>query len=225
MADKYGVDEAIIIENLYFWIAKNKANKKHFYDGYYWTYNSTRAFKELFTYWSERQIDRILKSLNDKGAILIGNYNKAGYDRTRWFTLSTLVTDIIPYGEMDIPKTYNAFTDKVGPIPVINTVVNTDILIAQIWSLYPKKDGKKIAITKITSLVKKYGYEKIKSSVEMYILDVKSKRKAFPGLNYQNGSTFFNNTCENFIEKVEAKGIIIPLPKMKVIVRDDYLEQ
>lgn len=138
MAQKYGVDEAIVINNLHFWIVKNKANRTHFYDGFYWTYNSTRAFSELFPYWSERQIDRVLKSLKDKGAILVGNYNKVGYDRTRWFTLTTLVTDIIPYGGMDIPKTSNGYTENVAPIPYINTDINTD----KIWSLYPNKKEK-----------------------------------------------------------------------------------
>ena len=124
IAKKYGVDEAIVIENLHFWIYKNKCNEKHFHDGYYWTYNSTRAFKEMFYYWTDRQIDRVLKSLKEQGAILVGNYNKVGYDRTRWFTLTMAVTDIIPFGRMDIPKTSNGFTQNVEPIPDINTVIN-----------------------------------------------------------------------------------------------------
>ena len=33
VAVKYGVEEAVLIHNLYWWISKNKANNKHFYDG------------------------------------------------------------------------------------------------------------------------------------------------------------------------------------------------
>ena len=56
LAKEYGILEAILIQNIYFWIEKNKANKKHFYDGRYWTYNSKKAFSEMFPYASERQI-------------------------------------------------------------------------------------------------------------------------------------------------------------------------
>ena len=35
VAVKYGVDEAIMLENIVFWIRKNQANNKHFYDGEY----------------------------------------------------------------------------------------------------------------------------------------------------------------------------------------------
>ena len=34
-AKKYGILEAILIDNFQFWIAKNRANGKHFHDGYY----------------------------------------------------------------------------------------------------------------------------------------------------------------------------------------------
>ena len=47
LAKEYGILEAILIQNIYFWIEKNKANKKHFYDGRYWTYNSKKAFSEM----------------------------------------------------------------------------------------------------------------------------------------------------------------------------------
>lgn len=39
IAEKYGINAAIILQNMYYWIEKNRANEKHFHDGYYWTYN------------------------------------------------------------------------------------------------------------------------------------------------------------------------------------------
>ena len=76
VAMEFGVDGAIMLQNLYFWIKKNEANNKHYHDGRYWTYNSTKAFSELFPYWSEKQISRILTNLENNGAIIRGNYNK-----------------------------------------------------------------------------------------------------------------------------------------------------
>ena len=74
IATKYGVHSAIILDNLNYWITKNKANEQHFYDGHYWTYNSKKAFAELFPYMTERQIDYALKKLIDDGIIITGKY-------------------------------------------------------------------------------------------------------------------------------------------------------
>lgn len=85
VAAMYGVDEAIMIANLQFWIRKNEANGKHYHDGRFWTYNSIEAFTKLFPFWTARQIRRILKSLEDKGVIVTGNFNTSAYDRTTWY--------------------------------------------------------------------------------------------------------------------------------------------
>ena len=85
IAALYGVDESIMIANLQFWIRKNEANGKHFHDGRFWTYNSIEAFTKLFPFWTARQIRRILKSLEEKGVIVTGNYNTSAYDRTTWY--------------------------------------------------------------------------------------------------------------------------------------------
>lgn len=88
LASAYGIEEAIIIHNLYFWIKKNVANESNFHDGRYWTYNSSKAFSVLFPYMTESKIYRVLKSLEEKGLIIKGNYNDTKYDRTTWYSLS-----------------------------------------------------------------------------------------------------------------------------------------
>ena len=51
LAEKYGVDEAIFLHNLYFWIVrKNEANGRHHHEGRTWTYNSMAAFARLFPF-------------------------------------------------------------------------------------------------------------------------------------------------------------------------------
>ena len=83
----YGVDEAVFIHNLYWWIAKNEANGRHYHDGRSWTYNSMRALSELFPFWTEKQIRRIIQKLEANGALHVGNYNQYPYDRTQWYAL------------------------------------------------------------------------------------------------------------------------------------------
>lgn len=126
VATLIGVDESIILENICFWVEKNKANNKHFYDGETWTYNSVKAFTELFPYWSTRQIERILKSLEDQGLILVSNYNQSLYDRTKWYALTEKSKSIYANGEMEIRKKQNGITETVEPIPDINTNIITN---------------------------------------------------------------------------------------------------
>jgi len=125
VAKEYGVDCAIVLEYLSFWIKKNEANGKHFYDGRYWTYNSIKAFSELFPYWSESQIRRILTKLEDSNLIVTGNFNKAGYDMTKWYAVNDSL--ILRNRQMDLMKSSNGFDEIVKPIPDINTYINTYI--------------------------------------------------------------------------------------------------
>lgn len=113
IAQQYGVDAAILIEHFRFWIAKNKANNRHFYDGRYWTYNSAKAFAELFPYWSPSQIVRIIKKLEDAGVLIAGNFNTSPYDRTKWYSLNR---------EFDLTKSSN----ENGGIVKTLTDINTD---------------------------------------------------------------------------------------------------
>ena len=124
-AKLYGVEEAVLLHNIYFWIKKNKANNRHFYDGYFWTYNSVEAFSELFPYWTKRQVERILNNLIKKGAIIKANYNEKAYDRTSWYAITQTVESIYANGEMDFTKRGNGFHQTVEPIPDSNTVNKT----------------------------------------------------------------------------------------------------
>ncbi len=104
IATKYGMLEAILLEHLNFWISKNKANKANFYDGNYWTYNSTKALAELFPYVSSNTISRALRHLKEEGLILFGNYNKISYDRTTWYAITEKGNSILQHGESDLSK-------------------------------------------------------------------------------------------------------------------------
>ena len=87
IAEKYGIEEAIIIEHLVFWIQKNIANDKHGRDGLYWTYNSAQAFNEIFPYMSPQKISRILRKLEKLEIIKSGCFNRRKGDRTKWYTI------------------------------------------------------------------------------------------------------------------------------------------
>lgn len=119
MAKKLGVNEAIMLQNIVFWLKKNKANRKNFFDGRYWTYNSYKAFVELFPFWSEPQIKRIIQSLAEQGVIVKGNYNESPYDRTNWYSLTDEYAFLI--GGNDLSDETKSSAQKNEVVPSILT--------------------------------------------------------------------------------------------------------
>lgn len=127
IAKEYGVPEAIILCHFQFWIAKNQANGVNFHDGDYWTYNSMKAFTELFPYLSRKRIEKALNHLRDEGIIKTGNYNQSTYDRTLWYAFTQKGKCILLKREMDDAEKGNGFTDSGKCINTdINHIKNTD---------------------------------------------------------------------------------------------------
>ena len=125
IAEKYGINCAVILQNIWHWIRKNEANGTNYFDGNYWTYNSTKAFKELFPYLSQRQIETALKKLRDEGILITGNYNAVKYDRTLWYAITDKGKSILHTGEMETTSKGNGFDNNEKPIPNINTDLKT----------------------------------------------------------------------------------------------------
>lgn len=116
VATKYGVHSAILLDNLYYWIEKNRANGIHYHDGQYWTYNSKKALSELFPYLSEKQVRTALEILKNDGIIITGNYNEVKLDRTLWYAITKKGYELL--GDcrtslFDLPNLANA-TDLNG---------------------------------------------------------------------------------------------------------------
>ena len=88
LATKLGIEEAIFLHNLYYWIQKNAVNKKQFYDGSYWTYNTKQAYAELFPYMSLSKIKRIIDKLLEECIIKKGNYSNDKMNRTSWYAFT-----------------------------------------------------------------------------------------------------------------------------------------
>lgn len=88
VAVEVGVNAAVVLENIAFWVRANRKAGRHKHDGKHWTYGSTRHFAELFDYLSEKQVRGALDKLITCGYVETGNFNRSAYDRTRWFTLT-----------------------------------------------------------------------------------------------------------------------------------------
>ena len=107
IAREFGVNAAILFKNICFWIEKNKANGKNYFDGDYWTYNSKRAFSILFPYMSERQVGTALQKLIHARMIKTGNYNADKRDQTMWYALDINGACIMQKCNSHLTKAHN----------------------------------------------------------------------------------------------------------------------
>ena len=88
-AEVLGVNEAIIVQQIHYWLNINEKAKINFYNGRYWTYNTYENWQKTnFRFLSVSTLKRIFKKLVTKGILITDNFNKAKYDRTLWVTIN-----------------------------------------------------------------------------------------------------------------------------------------
>lgn len=86
VAERYGFEEAVFLHSIVYWYRTNRANNNNFRDGRWWTYNSIKAFEDIFPWWSAKQIRRIAASCREQGALIAGEFNEDRRDRSLWYT-------------------------------------------------------------------------------------------------------------------------------------------
>lgn len=81
-------EEAIVLNQISYWIERYKEINRNFKDGRFWVYNSYQKWHDdNFPFWHPSKIQRIFKSLESKGLLLTANHNNAGFDKTKWYSI------------------------------------------------------------------------------------------------------------------------------------------
>lgn len=140
-AKEYGINAAILLRHIAFWVQHNEMQNINFFDGMYWTYNSWKAFSTALPYMTTKQVRTALKILIDNGLIKTGHYSDKTFDRTLWYTLTEKGASISLQGRTCAP--YGANTCAPGgesSYTDINTDINTDR-----GSARKKSNAKKLA--------------------------------------------------------------------------------
>lgn len=91
LATEIGLNEAIILQQMHYWI--NKSN--HIHDNKRWIYNSYKEWEHHFPFWSNATIRRTISSLERQELVLVGNYNKAGFDKTKWYSINYSKLEVV----------------------------------------------------------------------------------------------------------------------------------
>ena len=88
--EKHGAQEALILYNLKHGVDHNKELKRQCFKGFYWYYISIRELSRLLPCLSKWQVENAIKKLIASKTIITDNFNKASYDKTRWFSIPGL---------------------------------------------------------------------------------------------------------------------------------------
>lgn len=83
LAVKIGLNEALFIQQLHYWLTSSKNIR----DGKHWVYNTVDEWNKQFPFWSKATLKRTIASLEKMGLIQSANYNRISIDRTKWYTI------------------------------------------------------------------------------------------------------------------------------------------
>jgi len=88
LAREIGLNEALVLQQINYWIEINRKTGKNFYEVRYWTYNSIRSWREKdFDYMSLDTVKRTFAKLENQGYLISRNFNKDPRDKTKWYTI------------------------------------------------------------------------------------------------------------------------------------------
>ena len=84
VAAAIGVNEAIVIHRLDYWLGCTK----HHFDGRAWVYNTYEAWQDQFPFWSRRTIQATFRRLERLGIVESSQaHNRSRWDKTKWYTI------------------------------------------------------------------------------------------------------------------------------------------
>ena len=221
LAAVIGFNEAVVLQQLNYWLHSKSAKQ---INGRLWVYNSYDNWrKDNFPFWSTRTIRRIFDSCEKKGVILTGNFNKAGFDKTKWYSIDeNKINDL-----MDSPCGQNGQTewtkcpDGSGQDVQTNTIYYTDTTsennkhsashshaqcvprleeeFEEVWSKYPNKKGKKQAFNHYKVWRKasaKHTNEYLLDQLNKYLVYCQQNNSWYHPMN---GSTWFNGRFDDVL--------------------------
>ncbi len=88
LAVAVGLNNAIFIQQIWYWQKKNEKQGYNLKDGHTWVYNTYEAWQEQFPFWSVRTIQRIALNCEKDGLIVVSKFNKMKIDKTKWYRVN-----------------------------------------------------------------------------------------------------------------------------------------
>ena len=123
LAVKIGLNEAIVLQQLHYWIADSKSGVTH--NGMQWVYNSYEQWIEQFPFWSVDTVKRALTSLKNQDLIYVEKINKSSCDHTNYYAINYDHSALID--DSSVHRSIGAnCTDRTGQNAPISTETTTE---------------------------------------------------------------------------------------------------
>lgn len=217
-------DKAIILQQIHYWLQRSN----NIVDGHRWVFNTAKGWQKQFPWITEKTVQRYLRDLCDRGLLITANYNKANFDRTKWYRIDYDVLDklgnsigtISPNGkELSVPMEGDS---QYQPIPIDyteNTHKNTNMVksnnltasdlkqeFEKLWEQYPKyrKQGKQRACSSYThwrKSSKDNTFEKAQEQLRKYLNHIKVQHVSTQYI--KAAKTWFANIDDEYDQEPE----------------------
>lgn len=129
LAEAFEISGALIIQQLHYWLT----GQPHMRDGKPWIWNTYDDWQQDIRVFGSATIRTKIKELEVLGIIVVGNYNKVKYDRTRWYTmdysaLAKHLRERLPKCKISAVPSAKFWQIKVLPIsrPIPETTTETN---------------------------------------------------------------------------------------------------
>lgn len=89
LAKHIGLEKAIILQQVHFWLEINKREEKNYYEDCYWVYSSFEQWAERdFNWWSQRKLISLFCKLCDSEILIKKQLKKEQMNRTNFYTIN-----------------------------------------------------------------------------------------------------------------------------------------
>lgn len=86
LACQIGVYESMVLQQVHYWL--NPRFNKHCFEGKLWVYNTLKQWHTQFPFFSEKTLRRTFENLESQNLLIVGYFNKTGWNRTKWYSLN-----------------------------------------------------------------------------------------------------------------------------------------
>ncbi|WP_251947596.1 replication protein [Levilactobacillus brevis] len=211
LAVRVGLKEAIVLQQFHYWLQRSGNNR----DGYKWVYNSYDEWHKQFPFFSKVTLRRTINSLEKQGYLVSGNYNKAGFDKTKWYRIDyqrmnkacdqndhTRCSNCSHAGDQNeqtntnrLPETTTETTKENSAAVAAPSSIESDF--EEIWSAYPSKKGKKQAFNHYKAWRKKsakHSNDYLFTQLKLYKQYIAQNKDWYRPMD---GSTWFNGRFDD----------------------------
>ena len=251
VAKKVGVNKAILLQYIEFWVDKNKANKVLIYEGKPWVYHTASGFEEIFSYMKANTISKYLVELEKEGYLHSSQNIEKGKNRNnrvKYYTLGDAyfsITEKEAQNQNEPAKNQNVYNDislennNISKSEVTKELDKQELdkqtlyrysdkiddFFAKTWEIYPRKVGKKEAKEKFKRKIRTHDiFVQLLNSIRWHKENAWVKNIAQGKLEFiPHLATFINK--ERYLDEQENTSQA-PKPQTmhtQVDVRDDIL--